>query len=97
MQCADDSEIVVDVQNDEWDDNWDGCFNRNSYIVRCPFPYIPCEEMWSYKDSEGKTIDRNDFKCGKNCEDKGGKRKTGNGGNEYLNMCVNDSLNSYCV
>ena len=84
MQCADDTLSDVDVTNDNWENNWDACFNRKSYIVRCPYPYIPCEDTWGpYENSAGETINRKDFKCGTNCNSKGGKRKTGNGGNEY--------------
>ena len=79
MECADGEKVEVDVTSDAWDDNWDGCFNRNSQIFRCPFPYIPCEDMWPGKK---------DFYCGKNnaeCKIKGGKRQTCNGGMTSLN------------
>ena len=86
MQCADDELVPVDPTNDNWDGNWDGCFNRGSFIVRCPYPYIPCGEMWSspftFQDEYGNEIERNrrDFKCGKNCGDKKDKRRTCNRG-----------------
>ena len=85
MECADGEQVEVDVTNDAWDDNWDGCFNRNSQIFRCPFPYIPCEDMWPGKK---------DFYCGKNnaeCKTKGGKRQTCNGGMNSLNS-INTQL-----
>ena len=67
----------MDVTSEVWDDNWDACSKRHSYIVRCPYPYIPCEDMW-----EGKK----DFKCGLDCTSKGGKRQTCNGGKNHLNF-----------
>jgi len=70
MECADGEKVEVDVTSEVWEDNWDACFKRQSHIVRCPFPYIPCEDMWERKM---------DFKCGINCASKGGKRQTCNG------------------
>ena len=72
IECADGEEVEVeDITSDVWEDNWDACHRRGSHIVRCPFPYIPCEDMWE---------DRKDFKCDINCNSFGGKRKTSNGG-----------------
>ena len=72
IECADGEEVEVsDVTSDVWDDNWDACSKRHSYIVRCPYPYIPCEDKWE---------DSKDFKCGTNCNAFGGRRKTSNGG-----------------
>ena len=72
IECANGEEVeVLDVTSDVWEDNWDACSKRHSYIVRCPYPYIPCEDMWE---------DSKDFKCGENCNDLGGRRKTSNGG-----------------
>ena len=93
IECADGEEVEVsDVTSDVWDDNWDACFNRNSQIFRCPFPYIPCEGMWPGKK---------DFYCGKNnaeCKIKGGKRQTCNGGMTSLNsIAANKCLFRYEV
>ena len=90
MECADGEKVEVDVTSEVWDDNWDACFNRNSQIFRCPFPYIPCEDMWERKM---------DFKCGINCASKGGKRQTCNGGMNTLNLTqvVNKCLFRYEV
>ena len=90
MECADGQQVEVDVTSDVWEDNWDACFKRQSHIVRCPFPYIPCEDMWERKM---------DFKCGINCASKGGKRQTCNGGMNTLNLTqvVNKCLFRYEV
>ena len=90
MECADGEQVEVDVTSDVWEDNWDACFKRQSHIVRCPFPYIPCEDMWERKM---------DFKCGINCASKGGKRQTCNGGMNTLNLTqvVNKCLFRYEV
>ena len=90
MECADGEKVEVDVTSEVWEDNWDACFKRQSHIVRCPFPYIPCEDMWERKM---------DFKCGINCASKGGKRQTCNGGMNTLNLTqvVNKCLFRYEV
>ena len=66
-----------DKEANVWEDNWDACAKRHSYIFRCPFPYIPCEDMWE---------DSKDFKCGENCNNLGGRRKTSNGGKSLVKV-----------
>ena len=52
------------------ENTWNGCVNKGSYRVRCPYPYIPCHDM----RSNGV-----EFFCGTTCNSRGGKRKCSGG------------------
>ena len=45
-------------------DKWDGCVDRGSKRVQCPYPFIPCNQLKS----------NGEFKCGRSCSSFGGKR-----------------------
>merc|ERR1712242_426586 len=67
LECADGT--FVDI----FDEGWDGCLNKGSYRVRCPYPYIACEKMRVVNGVETK-----DFHCEITCSNHEGKRKTCN-------------------
>merc|ERR1712242_255443 len=69
LECADGT--FVDI----FDEGWDGCLNKGSYRVRCPYPYIACEEM-----REVNGVETKDFHCEITCSNHEGKRKTCNRG-----------------
>ena len=61
------------------DGDWNGCLEKNSYRFRCPYPYIPCQQMREVDGEE--TLD---FWCDEDCSNYGGKRKTSNGGKMHI-------------
>ena len=54
LECADGTEAK----------KWNGCVNNGSKRYRCPYPYIPCNDL----NSNGE------FYCMKTCSSNGGKR-----------------------
>ena len=86
MECADGTfaEVIGD--------DWNGCLNQGSHMFRCPFPYIPCEQKWDVPikefDSKIESGIYQEFYCGINCDNYGGKRVSTNGGNVFKESFV---------
>ena len=60
------SNDMLECANGEFGEQWNGCLDQNSFRVRCPQGYFPCNNL------AGNGIE---FSCFKDCANNGGLKK----------------------